>query len=294
MNEQLKDGAVNLLAGTCGAISCVYVGQPLDTIKVKMQAFPETYPNLWKCFRTTWRTDGVGRGLYAGTVPALIANIAENSVLFTSYNACQKTISLLRYQHTNISQLDTVDNGIAGSGAAFFAAVVLTPTELIKCRLQSAREKIGSTAKLQITPYSATRDIIRNDGLRGLMRGFTPTVAREMPGYYFFFAVYEYSREQFRKYQNVKTKDDVTTFFTFVSGGFAGLAFWTAIFPTDVIKSRMQVKEGKGGNFLKVITDIYQKEGFLKFYNGLSPTLLRTFPATGALFLTVEFVKSLF
>lgn len=31
---------------------------------------------------TTFRRDGIVRGLYAGTVPAIIANVAENSVLF--------------------------------------------------------------------------------------------------------------------------------------------------------------------------------------------------------------------
>ena len=36
--------------------------------------------------------DGI-RGLYAGTVPALAANIAENSVLFAGYGVCQKGVA---------------------------------------------------------------------------------------------------------------------------------------------------------------------------------------------------------
>ena len=45
------------------------------------------------CFLQTLRTDGIMRGLYAGTVPALVANVAENSVLFAAYGGCQKVIS---------------------------------------------------------------------------------------------------------------------------------------------------------------------------------------------------------
>lgn len=60
----------------------VYVSQPLDTVKVKMQAFPKLYNGMMDCLVTTFRKDGFSRGLYAGTLPAVVANVAENSVLF--------------------------------------------------------------------------------------------------------------------------------------------------------------------------------------------------------------------
>ncbi len=51
----------------------MYVGQPLDTIKVKMQSFPHLYKNAFTCFKQTYSKDGIYRGLYAGTVPALVS-----------------------------------------------------------------------------------------------------------------------------------------------------------------------------------------------------------------------------
>ena len=42
---------IDLVAGSLGATASVYVGQPLDTLKVKMQTFPQLYPTLTKCFR---------------------------------------------------------------------------------------------------------------------------------------------------------------------------------------------------------------------------------------------------
>lgn len=47
---------------------------------------------MFTCFKTTFAKDGI-RGLYAGTVPALAANIAENSVLFAAYGVCQKAVA---------------------------------------------------------------------------------------------------------------------------------------------------------------------------------------------------------
>lgn len=76
-----------------GAVALVYVGQPLDTVKVKLQTFPHMYSNMLDCMRQTIRYEGVFRGLYAGTVPALVANCAENSVLFAAYGVCQKAVA---------------------------------------------------------------------------------------------------------------------------------------------------------------------------------------------------------
>ena len=70
----------------------MYVGQSLDTVKVKMQTFPHLYTNMFDCFRATFREGGL-RALYAGTVPSLAANIAENSVLFAAYGVCQKAVA---------------------------------------------------------------------------------------------------------------------------------------------------------------------------------------------------------
>ena len=46
-----KNVVVDFIAGSLGATTSVYVGQPLDTLKVKMQTFPHLYPNLAICFR---------------------------------------------------------------------------------------------------------------------------------------------------------------------------------------------------------------------------------------------------
>jgi hypothetical protein len=47
---------------------------------------------------------------------------------------------------------------------------------------------------------------------------------------------------------------------TFISGGVAGCALWTAMFPTDLIKSRIQVA-GDTSPMWRVVVDIYRTEG---------------------------------
>lgn len=76
------------------------------------------------------------------------------------------------------------------------------------------------------------------------------------------------------------------------SGAIGGAALWTAIFPADVIKSRVQI-QGISASMFSVGLDIVRKEGPMSLYNGLLPTICRTIPATAVLFLVYEYSKKL-
>jgi len=280
---------IDLVGGSLGAATSVYVGQPLDTLKVKMQTFPHLYPNLRICFTKTLENEGIVRGLYAGTVPSLAANIAENSILFAAYGACQKLVaSSLGYN--KIDDLSVTLNGVSGFLAAFWSSLALCPTELVKCRLQAMRESFTMQGKSPpaLGPYQLTKDILRADGVPGLFRGLTATFTREMPGYFFFFFAYELTRDLLRS--PGQKKDDIGAVKTVIAGGAAGVTLWTIIFPADVVKSRLQVS-GSTKPMLVLMSEIYRQEGIMALYNGLGPTLIRTFPATGALFLAYETSK---
>merc|ERR1712038_547931 len=276
------DVPIDFVAGSLGATASVYVGQPLDTLKVKMQTFPQLYPRLSTCFTQTLAKEGVVRGLYAGTLPSLAANVAENSILFAAYGACQKMVAGATGVES-VEKLSVVHNGVAGFLAAFWSSLALCPTELVKCRLQAMRE--AHTEKglepPKIGPLKLTQQILRSEGPKGLFHGLTPTFAREMPGYFFFFMAYEASRELLTPAG--KTKDEIGLFRTAISGGIAGVTLWTVIFPADVIKSRQQVS-GISEPMFRAGYQIFRNEGILALYNGLLPTVIRTFPATGALF----------
>ncbi|PAA56671.1 hypothetical protein BOX15_Mlig028923g2, partial [Macrostomum lignano] len=288
------DLSIDFIAGANGAVAGVYVGQPLDTVKVKMQTFPAVYGNAVRCFMQTLRKDGVARGLYAGTVPALAANVAENSILFAAYGACQKSVASLL--GTSVERMRPTHNALAGSMAAVFSSLALCPTELVKCRLQALREQLeaGKAPKgvdiATVGPWSLTRQIFREEGIRGFFRGLLPTFGREVPGYFFFFGGYELSRAAMTPKGG--NKDKIGPVKTALAGGIGGVALWTAIFPFDVLKSRMQIaSEGQVASMRALFMEILRKEGVTALYAGLSPTIVRTFFASGALFVAYEWTK---
>lgn len=83
--------AIDLTAGALGGTACVLTGQPFDTVKVKMQTFPGLYKGFTDCCLQTYSQVGL-RGFYRGTGPALLAYVAENSVLFMCYGFCQQVV----------------------------------------------------------------------------------------------------------------------------------------------------------------------------------------------------------
>lgn len=111
-------------------------------------------------------------------------------------------------------------------------------------------------------------------------------MAREMPGYFFFFGGYESCKSLLTRGK----PDEAGLGETIISGGFGGICLWTAIFPFDVAKSRIQVDSLKD-SMTSILLKILRQEGVRGLYRGLTPTLVRTFPSTGALFVAYEYSK---
>lgn len=370
---------VGLVSGCAGAVALVYVGQPLDTVKVRMQLSTAVHAtsaayggggggslSMWSCVRDMWRqalrvappalsqparrrlhdnatiavvessstscaptadkmTAAVrmARLMYAGTAPALLANVAENGVLFAAYGPCQRLVSFVTgvFRGRGVDEADQklcpLSMAAAGSLASLCSAFALCPTELIKVRLQAAdleRSKPATAANKPLGTLQLVARVWRTEGgLRGMYRGLGSTVAREMPGYYVFFLAYEASRN----YLNDRHREtavsvmpvgggthlssanpDEPAWVTMVAGAMAGTCLWLVVYPVDVIKSRIQATGGCGGqnvsgSFLKTLAASVRDEGPLSLYRGLAPTLLRTVPASAVMFLTVERVTTL-
>ena len=137
------------------------------------------------------------------------------------------------------------------------------------------------------TPMSICREMYRTKGIRSFFVGMTPTLAREVPGYFVFFGAYELSR--YLLTPEGKTKDEIGLARTAISGGIGGTALWTLIFPADVIKSRMQVSGT--GTMSSVFMSTLKNEGVSALYKGLTPTIIRTCSASGCLFVAYENTK---
>ncbi|KAI9098724.1 mitochondrial carrier domain-containing protein [Phlyctochytrium arcticum] len=328
----------DLVFGSAAGLTSKIVEHPFDTIKVRLQTQPmgegRMYTNSIDCLRKTVAAEGPS-GLLRGIAPPLVASMLEHAVLFSFYVAFKPVVhSLLsgqpldtRYPHTNHSHATPpsssipaapiphstpfvysyTDITISGALAGVFASFVLTPLELIKCKQQVAESSTKGGARSG--SIAIALDTLRKSGVRGLFRGQTGTLLREMAGGAAWFGIYEFSCDQFAQ-RSHRRRDELVAWELMTAGSFAGIGYNAALFPADVVKSIQQTEEemaqhrakrlaAVGGKdpvfarkaFMQVAKDLYAGEGVRGFYRGLGVTLCRSVPGSALIVATYELMS---
>jgi hypothetical protein len=102
----------------------------MDSMKVRMQTDPRLKLKFTRIIQETYRAEGV-LGFYKGLGPPLITVPLINSIVFSSYEICKRLMGVRSEKEFTFKQ-----SLIAGMFAGFVNSFVLSPIELVKCRLQ--------------------------------------------------------------------------------------------------------------------------------------------------------------
>ena len=83
---RMEDFVCTFISGAIGGVGLVAVGQPFDTVKTKLQTFPELYQKsgALHCAKSIYRSEGIP-GLYAGSLPAIMGLDDTSSVYQTRF-----------------------------------------------------------------------------------------------------------------------------------------------------------------------------------------------------------------
>jgi hypothetical protein len=71
----------DIFSASLGSVACCYTGQPFDTVKVRMQTSPSSYPGVSYTARSILSREGVA-AFWKGAVPTSMGMIAENAMAF--------------------------------------------------------------------------------------------------------------------------------------------------------------------------------------------------------------------
>jgi solute carrier family 25 carnitine/acylcarnitine transporter 20/29 len=115
-------------------------------------------------------------------------------------------------------------------------------------------------------------------------------IVSDIPASGMYFLTYEAVKD----YITENGKHSPSILGTICAGGAAGIANWLVGMPPDVLKSRLQT--APEGTYPKGIRDVFKNliktEGPLALYKGITPVLLRAFPANAACFVGFELCKT--
>lgn len=200
--------------------------------------------------------------LYRGIGPAIGGVGFEKAVVFGVY---ENTIKWCDHQNIGRNQGIALSGGLSGLSAS----LVVAPVDRLKITAQSGK----SINLSDLNP-------------RVLFRGIGATFTREVPGFSLYFLTFENLKKRYLE-QNDQTK--LPIYQSFLYGGVSGATAWCAIYPQDVIKTRMQTTNNSDG-FIRTLRQVIG-EGVL--FKGFHLALMRAIPLHAGTFMTMEFMKNL-
>lgn len=246
------------------------------------------FNGAWDCAVKTVRAEGV-RGLYKGMSSPLTGVPPIYAVVFGAYGAAKRWMTPKDAKPEDLLSIPRVFAAGCVTGVA--TTVITVPVELVKARLQIQYARPAGTPALYDGPLDCARKVLAKEGMRGLFRGTVATLWRDVPGSGVWFAAYEIVRRSALK--DGQKLSDLSPLVSLFAGGMAGVCNWLAVFPIDVIKSRIQTSEagaylpGTRG-MIQCGKDLVAKGGVQALFKGLSPALVRSFPANACCFLAVD------
>eukprot|EP01135_Chromosphaera_perkinsii_P001149 Nk52_evm6s159 gene=Nk52_evmTU6s159 len=273
--EQKKPQKTNFLTKlACGGVAGV-VGTsvifPMDMVKTRLQnqkTGVKLYNGILDCFRKIIRNEGVG-GLYRGLGPNLVGVTPEKAIKLAVNDYLREKLE------GKNGELPLYAEIAAGAGAGFCQVIATNPMEIVKIQLQ--------VAALHLKPGQAkpsALQVVRKMGIRGVYKGTSATLLRDVP----------FSMVYFPSYANIKEAlagEDGRTSFpgVLLSGTIAGAIGAACSTPADVVKTRLQVKPREGEQVYKNVPDtikkIYTQEGPSAFFKGVVPRMCIVAPLFG-------------
>lgn len=280
------------IAGCVGA-TAVY---PIDLVKTRMQAQKHKafYDNSFDCFKKIIKNEGF-KGLYSGLGAQLVGVAPEKAIKLTVND-------LVRGIGTNKDGTIAMKWEIlAGLSAGACQVIFTNPLEIVKIRLQMQGGAAKNLSPGQI-PHKklSAGQIIKQLGLKGLYKGASACLLRDVPFSAIYFPTYANLKHYLFNFDpsDPNKKHSLSTWQLLVSGALAGApsAFFTT--PADVIKTRLQIESKSGEVKYRGITHafrvILKEEGFSAFFKGSLARVFRSSPQFGFTLASYEFLQNMF
>ena len=289
----LSTSAVESVAGlTAGIVSTLTV-HPLDIIKTRLQVDATTnnqrFGSSITILRSILRENASPiKALYRGLTPNIIGNSLGWSLYFLWYAQAQNAMRIYR-RYPEDTQLSSTDFLITSAAAGFATSLLTNPVWVIKTRMLSApASQVGAYPSMTY----GLKAIYREDGWRGYFRGLIPSLAGVTHGAIFFMAYEKLKADR----TQMKSGEKLGNMENLVASGLAKIFAGVITYPHQTIRSRMQNYNSAASTSANLgvvgtIKQIWWREGWLGFYKGLGPNLVRMLPNTCVTMLVYENMK---
>lgn len=270
----------HMVAGISGGVTSTLILHPLDLIKIRFAVndgrttTAPQYRGLTSAFITIFRQEGF-RGLYKGVTPNVWGSGSAWGFYFMFYNSIKTWI-----QGGNATQpLGPAWHMVAAAEAGILTLVMTNPIWVVKTRL--CLQYDGMPVKNSQSKYGGMFDglvkIYRNEGVKGLYRGFVPGMFGVSHGA-LQFMTYEEMKNKYNEYRNVPINTKLATGEYLVFAAISKLIAAAATYPYQVIRARLQDQNHSYKGSWDCIKQTWRYERMPGFYKGVIPYLVHVTP----------------
>lgn len=269
-----------ILAGSISASFTASIFSPLEMVKTRLMVQADPAAEVVRCYRhgfldalrSVLRTDGICMVYTHGFAGFVLRDFFYSGLRIGLYPSVR---SLYAGNNTAKSDVGIMTKILAGATTGAVGSAIANPFDIVRVRMTveggvvrdglliSGLRK-GNTPRYR-SSWHCFRDTMSKEGIRGLYRGVEATSARAALLSAGQLASYDHTKSTLIKY-GWQENQRLHIFAAIVSG----IVSSVVCNPADVVKSRLMLLRGRGGqtSLYSVIRYIFHVEGIRGFYSG--------------------------
>jgi solute carrier family 25 carnitine/acylcarnitine transporter 20/29 len=259
MSTETTTSFKKMLPGVCQAITITTVGHPFDTIKTRLQS--GMYTGAVDCCTKTISIEGP-MAFYRGVASPLFSHLIKRSYQFPLFDWMVNEQNVNRYA--------------AGFMSGATGTIFGNPWQIMKVNMQS------STAYQHKSAFSFGSQHWKQHGIKGFYKGWRITMIKDASFGSMFMGTYDFFRSQLGNDTHTQR---------FFNGATAHCITWFALFPIDLIKTKVQLHHDEKISGSECVRRVIRSDGIFGLWRGVTPMLLRSIPVSGFGMMAYEFVK---
>ncbi|XP_066921973.1 peroxisomal membrane protein PMP34-like [Clytia hemisphaerica] len=285
---------VHAIAGATGSVVGMSTFYPLDIVRTRFQADEKLKAvGPLQAMKKLADEEGV-EALYRGLGPVLTSLYCSNFVYFYSFNG-MKMIA-----NSNGLKASVGRDLVLGYVAGCINAMMTTPLWVTNTRLKLQgvlKDEAGEQPEKKFNGLiDGMRKIAKEEGVHALWNGVEASfILSGNPAIHFM--VYEALKRVVLKARGARGKTaTLSSFESFVIGGFAKAVATVITYPLQLIQCRLRAKRRSNdgsGSMSSVLEEVLRTSGFNGLYKGMESKLYQTVLTASLMFLSYEKIMAL-
>ncbi|KAF1911773.1 mitochondrial carrier domain-containing protein [Ampelomyces quisqualis] len=285
-SKSRASSSFHFFAGLSSGILSAVLLQPADLLKTRVQQSRTS--TLLGTIRSIASGPKPIRQFWRGTLPSTLRTGCGSAIYFSSLNELRRRASVAAARQGDVAfnggehssslpKLSNTANLATGAVARTWAGFIMMPVTVLKVRYESSLYTYNSL-------FTASRHIVRTEGLRGFFAGFGATAVRDAPYAGLYVVFYEQSKRRLSQLASkmeetsgARTKLSWSTSagIHFLSGAAAAGLGTTVTNPFDAIKTRIQLMPHRYENMAQAAKKMLAEEGARSLFDGLGIRIAR-------------------